>query len=70
LTGKDIADVLNGGVITVNDVEFIYDGLGMIDIQKAIKALEQRTDGGERKIEARRPYRPLPEGPKAKLVAG
>lgn len=58
LTGKDIADIINGGMISVSDVEFIYDGLGMADIQRAIKALEQRTEGSkteQKRVEAKRP---------------
>lgn len=43
LSGKDIADLIEGRVISAFGVEFAYDGLDIHAVQKAMDELKART---------------------------
>jgi hypothetical protein len=44
LSGKDIADMLEGKVVTAFGVEFVYDGLDVGKIRDAAESLGRKSD--------------------------
>lgn len=42
LSGKDIADLLEGRMVPAYGVEFVYDGLDIAKIQQALEGLGKR----------------------------
>lgn len=49
LSGKDIADLLNGECVKAGDVEFLYDGDGVREISTALDNLKKKASPRENK---------------------
>ena len=47
LTGDDIAALLEGQKVTVDDVEFVYDGLGLDKIEQSLENFKTEKSKGK-----------------------
>ena len=43
LSGKDLADLLEGKMVSAYGTEFVYDGLDASKVQQALEALNKRA---------------------------
>lgn len=49
LSGKDVADLLEGKAVSVFGTEFVYDGTAMESVQKAISQIGAEEEPAKRK---------------------